>query len=50
VNDLDAGLIEYVVTALEENQIALKADEVDNSEFIRDLSNFDDEEVRSPGP
>ncbi|WP_339730782.1 serine/threonine-protein kinase [uncultured Gimesia sp.] len=47
--DLDAGLIEYVVTALEENQIALEADKVDNSEFILDLSSFDDEEARPPG-
>ncbi|MCA9022239.1 MAG: serine/threonine protein kinase, partial [Planctomycetaceae bacterium] len=50
LNDLDSGLIEYIVTALEKNQIALKADEVDNSVDIRTLSNFADAEARSPGP
>lgn len=50
LDHLDAGLFEYVVTALEENQIALKKDKVDNSDYILRLSNFADEADRSPGP
>lgn len=45
-NNLDAGLIEYVVMALEENQNAL---DVDNGEEIRRLSSQIDEDVGTPG-
>ena len=47
VDDLDAGLIDFVVTALEENQKALG---IDNSGNIDRLPSFSDDEAGAPGP